>query len=275
MLGCDLCGHTVGDFILHERIGAGRCSDLYRGEQQLLKRDVAVRVLHQWPDENARQRFMQEVQIDHPYATHIYAFGIDKTGRFWIATELVHGVTLEQWLAAHGPMPLEKFAPFFECLAQVVQAVHDHGIVHRDLKPANVMVLEEAGRLYPKLRDFGLDQPTRRDAEMGSPYMAPEQWDDDGAAGPAADIYALGVVACEVLNGRMPFIAATPDEPRQQHREAQVPPLGGDFSSDLDQILQRALARSPEARHGTALELASELCEALRTSRAAPRHSSG
>ncbi len=244
MADSDLCGRTLGEFVLHARIGEGGSDgtdDVYRGEQRVLKRDVVVRVLRQRPDDVALERFMAAVQLVHPYAAHIYDFGLDgETGRWWFATEMVHGITLNHWLAKHGPMPLDQFVPFFECVAQVVQAAHDRGILHRCLKPSSVMVLEGAGRLCPKLLDFGLDQLTRGDAETGSP---------------AADIQALGVIAYESLTGRVPVIA-----------DAQVPPLGGDFSPDLDRILRRALVQSPEGGHPSALELATELCTALRTS---------
>ncbi len=239
----DLRGRTLGEYVLCERLdeNEGSAGDVYRGEQLLLKRDVVVRVFHQRPDDGALQRFMHDAQLEHPYAAHVYAYGVDdKTGQFWIATEMVHGVTLTHWLATHGPMPVDQFVPFFECLAQVVQAAHDRGIVHGDLKPSNVMLLEGAGRLCPKLLGFGLDQLTRGDA---------------GTDSPAADIHALGGIAYEALIGRVPVIA-----------DAQVPPLGGDFSPDLDRILCRALVQSPEGGHPGALELARELCTALRTS---------
>jgi WD40 repeat protein len=236
--GRDLCGRTFGEFVLCERIGEG---DVYRGEQQLLKRDVVVRVLYQRPDDDTMQRFMEDATFKHLFAAHVYACGVDKeTGLFWIATELVPGVTLEQWLATRGPMPLDQAVSFFECVAQVVQAAHERGIVHRELKPSNVMVIESAGRLCPKLLGFGLEHITRSDTGTGSP---------------AADIHALGVIAYEILTGRVPVIS-----------DAQMPPLGGDLSPDLDGVLQRALARSAEGRPGTALELASELGAALRKS---------
>ena len=219
MPGQDLSGRTLGEFVLCERIDEG---DVYRGEQRFLKRDVVVRVLHQQPDDVALQRFMKEAKHELPNAAHVYSFGVyEETGLFWVATELVHGVTLDQWLATHGPMLPDQFVPFFECVAQAVQAAHDHGIVHRALKPSKVMVLGSAGRPSPKLLGFALDQLTSSDAETGSP---------------AADIRALGVIAYELLAG----VPVTSD--------AQVPPLGGDFSADLDRVLQRALARSPEDR---------------------------
>jgi WD40 repeat protein/tRNA A-37 threonylcarbamoyl transferase component Bud32 len=239
----DLCGRTLGEFDLRERIDEDSSGAWYRGEQPLLGRDVVIKVLHQRHDADALQRFEREAQLasrlDHPYAAHVYAFGVECEDDLpWIAMELVQGITLKRWLQTHGSMTLALFVPFFECIAEVVQAAHERGIEHLDLKPSNVMVIEGAGRLIPKLLGFGIDRLTGSDAGMAR----------------AADIHALGVLAYEALTGHA------------YDRDAPVPPLGDDFSPELDRILQRALAKAPEDRHGDVLELASELRAALRTS---------
>ena len=161
----DLSGRLLGEFRLCEQIGAGGYGAIYRCEQPLLGRQVVVKVLRRADDVVAEQRFLREAQLasrfDHPYAAHIYNFGVEEggdgePGLLWIAMELVQGVTLDAWLETHGPMPLPTFVPFFECVAEVVHAAHECGIVHRDLKPSNVMVIERGGRLLPKLLDFGI-----------------------------------------------------------------------------------------------------------------------
>ncbi len=159
----DFSGRTLGDFVLREQIGEGGWGAVYRCEQPLLERDVVVKVLHpkQQSDSIAKKRFLREARLasrlDHPYAAHVYAFGVaQEDGLQWIAMELVQGITLDDWLRTRGPMPLEQFVPFFECVAEVVQAAHERGIVHRDLKPSNIMVIERGGRLFPKLLDFGI-----------------------------------------------------------------------------------------------------------------------
>jgi serine/threonine protein kinase len=231
MAELDLSGCTLGAFVLRERIADDVFGAVYRGEQPSLKRDVIVKVLHPQHDAAAQQRFLHEAQrvsrLEHPYAAHVYDFGVEREhGLLWVAMERVPGVTFDHWLKMHGTMPLDQFVPFFECIAQVVQAAHELGIAHCDLTPANVMVCESAGAQFPKLLDFGIDRLTRSDAEMGSPeYMAPEQWSDGVAVGPAADIYALGIVAYQALTGHMPFIAETLAGYAQLHREAPVPPL--------------------------------------------------
>jgi len=230
----------------------------------------------------------------------------DADGLLWIAMELVPGVAFDAWLREHGPMPLKDLVPFFELIADVVDCAHERGIIHRDLKPSNVMVIERGGKMIPKLVDFGIakasyelaplrmalwtrvgsldlaparaDGPITRDApakdrltrpgdKLGSEaYMSPEQWTNPGEVGPASDIYALGVLAYKALTGGTPFVAESQEDYQQHHLHTKVPPLGADFSPELDRVIQRALAKAPNARHGSAQELASELRTALRAS---------
>jgi serine/threonine protein kinase len=159
----NLSGRRLGEFVLRERLDEGGFGAVYRCEQQGLGREAVVKVLRQELRGGtvATERFKREAQLasrlDHPYAAHVYAFGIEEEdGLLWIAMELVHGVTLRHWLRERGKMSLEQFVPFFERVAEVVQAAHERGIVHRDLKPSNIMVIERAGRLLPKLLDFGV-----------------------------------------------------------------------------------------------------------------------
>jgi WD40 repeat protein/serine/threonine protein kinase len=159
----DLTGRRLGEFVLRQRIGEGGFGAVYRCDQPLLGRLAVVKVLHHRLRNNevVLQRFMREAQLasrlDHPYAAHVYAFGVEPDdGLFWIAMEMVKGTPLDRWLRERGPLPLDQFVPFFERVAEVVQTAHEHGIVHRDLKPSNVMVIERAGRMLPKLLDFGI-----------------------------------------------------------------------------------------------------------------------
>ncbi len=265
MADLDLCGGTLGEYVLRAKLGEGGWSVVYRAQQESLNREVVVKVLH--PDKIAKgasvERFFREAQLasklDHPYAAHVYAFGVDEdTGLWWIAMELVKGVTLTEWLKTHGPMPLERFAPFFECVAEVVHEAHTLGIIHRDLKPDNMMVIERGGRFFPKLLDFGIAKAesklfsdesetdlrtpgegavrtsttdenqnfelTRSGARMGSwPYTAPEQRGNAAGVAAAADIYSLGVVIFEALTGRRPFEAPHTDEYKRLHRYGDIP----------------------------------------------------
>src|SRR2546423_11001644 len=249
-----LVGRTLGEFVLRERIGEGGFGAVYRAIQPALDREAVIKVLHArlHASRSATERFLREAKLasklDHPYAAHIYAFGAEPDGELWIAMELVRGTPLDQILKIQGPLPLERFVPLLDRICEVVHTAHEQGIVHRDIKPANVMVLSRAGRLLPKLLDFGiakalgssapglpvsdtvpvdgavatagtLEMPastpatgelTQRGAIMGSPhYMAPEQWVDAGAVDARTDLYALGILAYECLSGQPPFRGAT------------------------------------------------------------------
>src|ERR1700704_5062340 len=110
-----LSGRTLGEFVLRERIGEGGFGAVYRCEQPLLGREAVVKVLHSGlrNSEIVLQRFMREAQLasrlDHPYAAHVYAFGVDKDdGLFWIAMELVDGTALDKWLRERGKLELEQ-----------------------------------------------------------------------------------------------------------------------------------------------------------------------
>lgn len=191
----DLCGRALGGFVLLEKLDEGGCGTLYRCSQPLLKREAVIKVLREprRGNQEAEERFRREAQLasrlDHHYAAHVYAFGIeDEDGLRWIAMELVPGVTLDQWLCKHGPMPLDQFVPLFECIAEVVHAAHECGIVHRDLKPANVMVIERGGRLIPKLLDFGIAKLSHEGAPA-TPRVSPDGFvaeNRDPASVPAA-----------------------------------------------------------------------------------------
>src|SRR5215475_2825563 len=175
-----LRGRQLGDFVLRECIGEGAFAAVYRSEQPLLGREAVVKVLHQRlrGSEVVFQRFMREARVasrlDHPYAAHVYAFGVEPDdGLAWIAMELVHGTSLARWLSERGPLPLDVLVAFFEQVAEIVQNAHDHGIVHRDLKPSNVMIIEYAGKIFPKLLDFGIAKLVDEAAQAGLP-TAPE-----------------------------------------------------------------------------------------------------
>src|SRR6188508_3508553 len=157
-----LVGRTFGEFVVREPLGSGGFGQVFLAEQKTLGREAVIKVLHDHHTSNASvvQRFLREARLasrlDHPYAAHTYAFGAEPDGVLWIAMELVRGTPLDRMLIVQGPIPLERFVPLLERICEVVHTAHEQGIVHRDLKPGNVMVLARAGRLLPKLLDFGI-----------------------------------------------------------------------------------------------------------------------
>jgi len=287
-----LVGKTLGGFTLREQVGAGGFGDVYLADQTGLGREAVVKVLRPSEIDDTRvQRFLREAQLasqlDHPYAAHIYAFGAETDGIFWIAMERVRGSSLGDVLEVQGAMSIERFVPFFERICEVVHTAHEQGIVHRDLKPDNVMVISRAGRMLPKLLDFGVARAVANDRSSGShqvtmptaaelaapasaitkdsgvigspPYMAPELWVAAKDAGPAADQYALAALAYEALTKRRAFSGKTVMEIARAHARSTPAPLGDGFPIELDAVIRRALAKKPADRFGNVLELAQAL----------------
>jgi WD40 repeat protein/serine/threonine protein kinase len=345
-----LVGRILGEFKVLERVGEGGFGEIFRARQVTLERDAVIKVIapSNSAQDSARDRFTREAQLasrlDHPYAAHIYAFGLEPDGLQWIAMELVRGTSLADLLAAQGPLPVSRFVPLFEAICQVVQAAHEQGIVHRDIKPANVMVVARSGVLLPKLLDFGIARlytpddeqaaeaeqklerllvsaetidspglaPARDDPPaappppadatveldqldheitqlfgkryaqvvgtprertdlsggavyLGSPpYMAPELWLGPQAAGPACDIYALGVLAFECLTGSVPFTGDRPLVVARSHLVEPVPPVEPPVPSELDPVFAIAMAKRARGRYPDALAFARALAQACR-----------
>jgi len=182
-----LVGRRLGEFVVREMLSSGGFGQVFRAEQPGLGREAVIKVLHAKlrGHERVLARFLREAKLasrlDHPYAAHIYAFGVEPDGLMWIAMELVRGTPLDRLLAASGPIALERFAPLLERICQVVQTAHEQGIVHRDLKPANVMVLVRAGQLLPKLLDLGIAKLDEEPVES-TPHTPTELADDDSGA---------------------------------------------------------------------------------------------
>jgi WD40 repeat protein len=289
-----LQGKVLGDFVLGDVIGAGGFGTVYRAEQRSLARVAVVKVIHRSlaRHRDAAERFTREARLaarfEHPFAAHVYASGLEPDGLMWIAMELVRGTPLGELVARSGRFALDRFVPFFERLCEVVQAAHDQRIVHRDIKPSNIMVVHASGRLLPKLLDFGIAKlfheplaPTggprgsagdaaarapglTQDGQiLGSPaYMAPEQWDDPASAGPAADQYALALVAYQALSGAVAFAGEDLHVLAHQHREVPLPVLPPDIPLPVHDVLARAAAKAPDARFPTLTELAQALRQA-------------
>ena len=286
-----LIGRTLGDFRICDKLGEGAFGVVYRAEQITLMREVVVKVLHQKHRDNQEviERFLREARLasrlEHPYTAHIYAFGAENDGLMWTAMEMVHGTPLDKLLRTQGAIELERFVPLLDKICEVVQTAHDAGIIHRDLKPANMMVISRAGRLLPKLLDFGIAKTLEPDTSyinklqienneslnlgedtskttglLGStPYMPAEQWENAAQVDTRADIYALGVFAYEMITGKRPFSGGTPTNfynLYKAHKEQPVPLLEKTFPVALNTVIAKAMAKLPTDRYSSAVEFA-------------------
>ena len=282
--GDPLIGAIVGGrFRITGILGEGGMGRVYTGEQQMgtKVRKVAVKtLLAQFAkDPQVLARFMRECgtvsELEHPNTIKVFDFGQTDSGELYIAMELLSGVSLEKALEA-GPLHPDRVDRILGQVCGSLQEAHDKGIVHRDLKPANIYLTVRAGQDdYVKVLDFGIakhdeqsakqeEKLTQQGTVLGTPpYMSPEQF-KGSKLDPRSDIYALGVVAYEMLTGRLPFDADTPWLWATQHMTAQpfpfeTPPLGSQVPTKMRAAVMRALSKEASHRQQTVTEFYDEL----------------
>ncbi|WP_370087185.1 serine/threonine-protein kinase [Streptacidiphilus sp. MAP12-16] len=208
----------AGRYRLLGRLGRGGMGTVWRAEDELLNRQVAVKEVHLREDlsveerEQQRRRTLREAravaQVRHPSVVGVHDV-VEQDGEPWIVMELVDGHSLAGRIAAEGPLPPREAARIGLAVLRALAAAHARGVLHRDVKPDNVLLERETGRVV--LTDFGIARVdgsatlTEEGAFLGSPeFTAPERV-EGGAAGPEADLWSVGVLLCATLEGRSPF----------------------------------------------------------------------
>lgn len=247
-------------------LGDGRSGTVYLARDPGLKRLVAVKVLSKVlaGDDVARQRFEREAtaaaSFSHPNAVVVYGFGYLSDDLPYLVMQYVAGGTLEERLAAEGPLPVAEVRRIVSEVADALAAAHRRGFVHRDIRPANILCDREAGSVL--VSDFGVaGLLPRGDAAaaritlagevLGTPeYTSPEQLRGEEAA-EAADVYAVGVLGYNLLSGRGPYGDGSGPGAGLAQLHAEPRPLVSlrpDVDADLAELLQRCLARDPNRR---------------------------
>lgn len=281
-----LLGQILGGaYRIQSQLDEGGMGLVFQAEHVRLKRPVAVKVMasHLSQDENAVARFTREAeiisQIHHPHVVQVLDFDTTDDGRLYLVMELLKGRPLDAVLARHQQLPVGAALRVALQAASALGAAHEAGIVHRDLKPANIFLIDSGAEIFVKLLDFGISKraeaETRSDGRkltgefdiLGTPeYMAPEQALGRTAAVDArGDQYALAVILYEMLAGRVPFTGDDVMELLQRViRDVPVPPseLRAEIPRALDQVVLKALSKSPSDRYPTIAEFAEALEDA-------------
>jgi serine/threonine protein kinase len=259
----------IGKYHILELVGEGAMGVVYRAEDSILHRMVAIKVMNDAiaRQEELRQRFLHEAQaaasLQHPNVVSIYDLG-EVDGHLFIAMEFVTGLDLEHLIDTREPLTLQARLDIVIDVLTGLAFAHKRGIVHRDIKPANIRVAED-GRA--KIMDFGVahlanSKLTSTGASLGTPtYMAPEQI-VGGKTTPGTDIFAVGGVLYELLTGVKPFDGETLQnlffkiitETARPIRE-----LRPELPATLERIVNKAMAKDTAERYATALEMADEL----------------
>jgi serine/threonine-protein kinase len=265
---------TLGRYELIAELGKGAMGVVYRANDPLLDRLVAIKTVNMSldPQEMAEYegRFFQEAKaagsLNHPNIVTVYDVG--KTGNLaYMAMEFLQGEELRALLGAGQPLPVGRAIDIAAQVAEGLAYAHHHGVVHRDVKPANIM-LTATGRA--KITDFGIarmrsaEVKTQTGIVLGSPrYMSPEQVAGKRAE-PRSDIFSLGVILYEMLTGRPPFTGEDVTAVMFQIMNLVPPPpssINPRAPEVLDFIVAKAIAKIVDERYASAEELAQDLRE--------------
>jgi serine/threonine protein kinase len=253
-----------GRYVLDEQIGNGGFGEVWRAADTVLSRSVAIKLMHlrHAGQGEAVARFRAEARyaaaLSHENIAQVYDYGEAAGGQPpYLVMELVTGTSLEAALA-DGPLDAAGTMDIVSQTAAGLRAAHAAGMVHRDVKPGNLL-LSSAGTV--KITDFGIAHTvgsaavTATGELLGTPaYVAPERVMGE-RAGPASDLYSLGIVAYECLAGARPF-TGTPLDVALAHRDRPLPPLPYAVADDVTAFVMRLTAKDPARRLGDAAEVA-------------------
>ncbi len=258
---------------LIEKIAEGGMARVYRGQDLLLKRTVAVKILkdQMTGDPSFIRRFEREAQsaaaLSHPHIVNIYDVG-EEEGVYFMVMEYVDGNNLKEYIREKGKLPVGEAIKITRQIAEALQQAHAAGVIHRDIKPQNILFSRD-GKV--KVTDFGIAiagdgvTVTVGDSIIGSvQYISPEQARGE-LAGKQSDLYSLGIILYEMVTGQVPFTAESPVALAMKHIQEQVVPPRRQVENipeSVEEIILKAIEKDSAERYATAAEMLEDLAYA-------------
>ena len=261
---------SIGRYKVVEEIGRGGMGIVYKGEDPILERVVAIKILspHLIANSDSKERFIREAQaaarLNHPNISSIFDIN-EHDGIYYIVFEFIQGKTLRKVMDKERVMDLTKALDYFLPICYALDYAHQHSVVHRDVKPDNVIVADDG---HVKVADFGLawieteQSLTEPGAVLGTfGYFSPEQARGE-KVDRRSDIYSLGVMLYEMLTGKLPFEADNPAALIQQHLASDPPKPSGynhNISFSVEECILKAMQKDPDDRYQSAGEFTDDL----------------
>src|SRR6266567_2155642 len=268
----DMIGHVIkGRYKLIDELGRGSFATVYIARDTKNNRIYAVKIMHvEFSDDGELlARFQREADIlshlSDPHIVRIFDYG-DESDIHFILMDYIDGQNLKYHTLTHGPMDAFRALDYAKQIAAGLDTAYKHGVVHRDIKPQNIVINSQD---VVKITDFGLARSretvtlTQSNVFMGTAYyIPPEQAESGHSADTRSDLYSVAAVLFEMLTGRPPFEGETAVDIVVKHMNEKVPSichLRPDLPIEMDQFMQKAMAKSPAERYSTPREFISAL----------------
>jgi hypothetical protein len=282
-----MVGRTLNKrYLVGEKVGEGGFGAVFRGKQLATGREVALKILHPYNlvDQTIVARFRREAEacsrLRNPHTVITYDFDETDDGVLYLAMEMLHGRSLHHLERSEGPLGSDRVLRIIDQVAEALGEAHQNGIVHRDMKPENVFIEARGDEDYVKVLDFGIAKMmtdergqaalTAVGQTLGTlEFMSPEQLRGLPLDG-RSDIYALGIVAYEMLTGELPFKdAKTPVQIINFHMQKPAPPPSRmkpalQIPSYVDEVILKMVAKSREDRHANTTALRAHIARVLK-----------
>ena len=273
-----LIGTTVGKYKITGLLGKGGMAEVYKGWQENLDRDVAIKMMHAFLAERSDflARFQREAKamaaLSHPNIVGVYDFDSYDKDTYYLVMEYISGGTLKELLeglaAENGRLPLDQAVKIIIQIGEALAYAHARNMIHRDIKPANIMIDDDGKAI---LTDFGIVKlmggdknmdHTATGAMVGTPsYMSPEQALGKGSDA-RGDLYSLGIMLFQMTTGQLPFSADTPLAVVLKHVNEPIPlpvSVNPDLPQDIQDVILKATEKNPDYRYQTAREMVAAL----------------
>lgn len=278
-----LIGSRIREYEILDSIGRGGMGAVYRARHIYLDKQRAIKVVHRslTESEDFVNRFIREAkvlsQLNHPNVVQLYDFGMLDDNTFFMVMELIQGETVIERIQRESRLSAEESSRIVREASLGLSSAHKKGIIHRDISPDNlILVRNESGNEITKVVDFGIAKPLHEDTGrftmtnffIGKPeYSSPEQCGtlkDNESLDQRSDIYSLGVTFFQMLTGRLPFLASTPQGYLLKHaNENPKPPSTylphGEIPKALDELVMKMLTKRREDRHRNLEKVIEEL----------------